>query len=167
MARRATPKPNPEARLLASRIQDARRRGATNREIGERFGMNERTVRKIVAGETPGTRIYAAKVPTPKVGGTTPNIMRANFDLGDGVIRSRNVKIPNLPGIHGPVAPTPFDAFRLPELQGVAEAEGRAMQRRYGMTEANAPRLVGLQRIIQRRAAKLITIKGVVRGAAV
>jgi len=164
MARRKASAQSTEGRFIASRIQDARRRGATNAEIGDAFGMNERTVRKIVAGETPGTRVFARKMAPPKGErrASTPNIFRADIELDDGMVRTVNVKIPDLPTRTGKGAPTPFDVFRLPDLQQVADAEGRAMQRRYNMGDARAPRFVGLRQIVRRRAPKLVTIRGVV-----
>ena len=165
--RKATPS-TPEARIEAAAIQDARRRGATNAQIGKAWGINERTVRKIIAGETPGTRIYAAKVKPPKAAGTTPNVFRLDMDLGGGMIRTTNVKVPNLPRAGGGTrAPTPFDVFRYPELMDVAEAEGRRMQRQYtrftGQTFDEAVQFVGLRHIEHRRARRLITIRGTVR----
>jgi len=152
---------SPEGRVIAAAIQDARRRGATTDEIAAAFDMNERTVRRIVAGETPGTRVYARKVKPPKRGGTSPNIMRADIELDDGMVRTVNVKVPNVPKAGGGTrAPTPFDAFRIPELADVADAEGRAMQRRYAMSSPGAPRFLGLRRIERRRAPKLVTIHG-------
>jgi hypothetical protein len=135
--RRAAPS-TPEARVEAAAIQQARRRGLTNRDIAQRLGINERTVRKIVAGETPGTRIYREKVTsqTSKDRPASPNIFRADLRIGQDaeggdVVRTINVKLPDVPGARGRRAPNFFDVLRLPDLQGIANAEAMAMQQRY------------------------------------
>lgn len=172
MARRkATPQDRAESRFIASRIQDARRRGATNRQIAEAFGMNERTVRKIVAGETPGTRIYKSKIeaPRPKA---SPSIVRIDIQIGeesngDPVIRTINAKVPALPTAKGVrAAPTPFDVFRLPNLEAVAVAEGQRMQRNYGMLGARyvEPRISTIRPIARRNPKTVLyTITGMER----
>lgn len=165
MARRKSQATTTEGRFIASRIQDARRRGATNRQIGEAFGINERTVRKIVSGETPGTRVYHRKMDAPKRPRSTPNIFRADLVIGeyDGreIVRSVNVKVPDLPTAKGKRAPTPFDVFRMPSLRSVALAEGDAMRRRYQLS-AYAVKLAGLRSVAQRSASsKLIELRGI------
>lgn len=154
----------PEGRFIASRIADAKRRGATNRQIGEAFGVNERTVRKIVAGETSGTRTYHRKMDAPKRPRSTPNIFRADLVIGeeDGreIVRSVNVKVPDLATARGKAAPTPFDVFRVPSLQQIAIAEGDAMRRRYGLS-AFRVKLDGLRSVAQRGpTSKLVEIRG-------
>ncbi len=150
----------PQARIITTAIRQGERRGEIQAQIAARLGLSgPRAVRKIKSGETPATRIFAAKM-RPMRPGSSPNIMRADIDLGDGMIRTVNVKIPNVVSASGGTrAPTPFDVYRFPDLTSVAEAEGRAMQRRYDMQGANAPRFVGLRRIERRGAAKLITIR--------
>lgn len=151
-----------EARTEAAAIQQARRRGMTNAEIGKRLGINERTVRKIVSGETPGTRIYRKRVTEfqSKTGQrpASPNIFRADIRIGydandDEIIRSVNVKLPDVPGPKGRRAPTFFDVLRLPNLQSVAQIEAEKMRNRYGelVTREDAESLIRTLRPIFRR----------------
>lgn len=143
--KRATPRELPESRFLASRIQDAKRRGATNAEIAREFGINERTVRKIRSGETSGARIYARKIEKAPEN-ANPSIVRVDVMLGydrngDRIIRTVNAKVPVLTSASGKrVTPTPFDVFRLPNLQEVAEAERKRMLRQYGIVVARPPK---------------------------
>lgn len=167
--KRATPT-TPEARIEAAAIQSARRRGMTNKEIAKRLGVNERTLRKIVAGETPGTRIYRQKVAQPTADRpASPNIFRADVRIGydaegNELIRSVNVKLPDVPGIRGRRAPTFFDVLRLPDLQSVAKVEAQKMRNRYGelVTQEDAEAFIESLRPIYRRdpAKKLHTIRG-------
>lgn len=158
-----------EGRIEAAAIQSARRRGMTNREIASRLGINERTVRKIVAGETSGTRIYAQRVTSkqPKERVSSPNLFRADLRLGyddDGfpIVRSINVKLPDVPGPTGPRAPTYFDILRFPDLESVAARESEAMTRRYGEHVARVdPELVSLRPVAVMRKTP-ITIRGLV-----
>lgn len=169
--RRATPS-TPEARIEAAAIQRARSRGMTNAQIADRFGINERTVRKIVSGETPGTRIFAARMPAGKVKGASPNIFRADIRIGyapDGseVIRSVNVKIPDVQGPKGPRAPTFFDVLRLPDMQTVAKIEREKMQNRYGEQvhdpDTGDVQIISLRNIVKRDPTKTLhTIRGIV-----
>lgn len=130
-ARRKSSATTPEGRLIASRIQDARRRGLTNKEIGTSFGINERTVRKIVAGETPGTRIYKEKAQPNKQRAST-NAFTVDIEIAKGEVRSKNVILPDYTNAKGQrVAPTPFDVFRYPNLDEVAEREAENMRQRY------------------------------------
>ncbi len=110
-----------EGRFLASRIQDAHRRGHTNAEIARAYGINERTVRKIRSGETSGTRTFGRLVePTRRaeiVPGASPSIVRVDIKLPNGNVRTVNARIPTLRDRSGtPVAPTPADVFRVPKL---------------------------------------------------
>lgn len=164
MARRHAAATTPEGRYIASRIQDARRRGATNRQIGDAFGINERTVRKIVAGETPGTKIFAARMPKTKRPVSSPNIIRANVTLvdndGNEIPRSVILKAPDLPGAKGRTAPTPFDIFRIPAMRQVAQREAEAMARRYGYRGGDAT-ITGFQTVARRGpTSKLYIIRG-------
>jgi predicted transcriptional regulator len=126
-----------EGREIASRIQLARRHGATNKQVAQAFGINERTVRKIVAGETPGTRIYHQRTTTAHVR-QSPNVFKVDIligydENGDPVVRSQNVLLPNLRNRRGDlVPPTAFDALRFPDLYNVAATEARRMARQYG-----------------------------------
>lgn len=126
-----------EAREIASRIQLARRHGATNAQIARAFGINERTVRKIVAGETPGTRIYRERTETAHVR-QSPNVFKVDIligydENGDPVIKSQNVLLPNIRNRRGElVPPNAFDALRYPDLYAVAHAEAVRMARQYG-----------------------------------
>lgn len=165
MARRKSQATTTEARFIAARIRDAERRGYTQRQIGDAFGINERTVRKIKSGETSGTRTYHRKMDAPKRPRSTPNIFRADLIIGeqDGrdIVRSVNVKIPDLPTATGRKAPTPFDVFRLPTLAQVAIAEGDAMRRRYALG-AFAVKLGGLRSVAQRSpTSRLVEIRGI------
>lgn len=132
--RKATPSSS-EARFEASRIQAARRRGYTNREIADAFGINERTVRKIISGETSGKRIYREKIaPTRNVGPEAQNLSIVRLDLvigkdaqGHDVVRSVNAKTPLIGGR----TPTPFDVLIMPDLAAVADAEALRLKRQY------------------------------------
>lgn len=166
--KRATPS-SAEARIESAAIQGARRRGMTNREIAKRLGINERTVRKIVAGETSGRRIYRKRVTEIKERPATPNVFRADVRIGydaDGkeIIRSVNVKLPDVPGPKGKRAPTFFDTLRLPDLQSVAKQEAEKMRNRYGefVTREDAEAFIESLRPIYRRdpAKTLHTIRG-------
>lgn len=156
----------PEGRFIASRIRDAERRGYTQQEIADALGLSgPRAVRKIKSGETPATRIYHRKMDAMAKPRSTPNIFRADLVIGeeDGrdIVRSVNVKIPNLRNRKGElVAPTPFDALRLPSLEKVAIAEGEAMQRRYSMAAIRV-KLDGLRSVARRGpTSKLVEIRG-------
>lgn len=167
--RHATPA-TPEARIEAAAIQRARSRGMTNAQIADRFGINERTVRKIVSGETSGTRIFRERMPSANVKGASPNIFRADIRIGydpDGkeVIRSVNVKIPDVQGPRGPRAPTFFDVLRLPDFQTVAKIERQKMQNQYGekiaVTDTDDVALISLRNIVKRDPTKILhTIRG-------
>lgn len=172
MARRpkkATPRETEESRFLASRIQDAKRRGYTNREIGEAFGINERTVRKIRSGESSGTRTYRQRIEkAPR--SASPSIVRMDLRIGtdtDGnpVVRTVNAKVPALTSARGRrVAPTPFDVFRLPNLAAVAFAEGRRLQRNYGALGGihyTDPTISTIRPIVRRNPrTRLVTVQG-------
>lgn len=154
-----------EGRFIASRIQDARRRGATNQEIADAFGIHERTVRKIVSGETPATRTFKRKMAPPSRPISTPNVFRADIELAPGEVRTVNVKVPDLPTRQGRQAPTPFDVFRVPSLESVVAREERSMAIRYGFVGAGGRGLIGLRSVARRNpATRLIEIRGTVRG---
>jgi transcriptional regulator with XRE-family HTH domain len=166
MARRKSGATTPEGRFIAARIRAAERRGYTQQQIADAMGLSgPRTVRKLKSGETPGTRIYHRKMDALAKPRSTPNIFRASLIIGedDGreVIRSVNVKIPSLRNAKGElVAPTPFDALRLPSLEEIAIAEGKAMQRRYSMAAVRV-KLDGLRSVARRGpTSKLIEIRG-------
>lgn len=130
-----------EGRYLASRIQDAHRRGYTNAEIGRAYGINERTVRKIRSGETSGKRTFGRLVePTQKaeiVPGASPSIVRVDIKLPNGQVRTVNARIPTLRDRSGkPVAPTPADVFRVPKLASLIDAEAERLVQHYGLTGA-------------------------------
>lgn len=172
--RKATPRDAHESRYLASRIQDARRRGYSNRIIADSFGINERTVRKIISGETSGRLIYRRHIePVPKQ--ANKSIVRVDLEIGkdqrgDPVVRTINAKVPTLPTRSGERAtPTPFDVFRLPNLQEIANAEGRRMAREYSSLltglNVNDPsgniRISTIRPIVRRDASKtLYTVTG-------
>lgn len=175
--RRATPKDNAEARYIASRIQDAKRRTNpatgkryTDKEIGAAFGINERTVRKIRSGETSGTRIYKSKIEKAP-DKASPSIVRLDLEIGtdvngNPVVRTVNAKVPALTSAKGKrVAPTPFDVFRLPDLSSVATAEGKRLQNQYagslGIRPNGAPRISTIRPILRRNpSTRLVTITG-------
>lgn len=167
--RRRSAPATPEARIEASAIQQARRRGMTNREIADRLGINERTVRKIVSGETPGTRIFHKRMPEPTNRPASPNIFRADVRIGydaqgKEIVRSVNVKLPDVPGPSGPRAPTYFDVLRLPDMRNVAQIEAEKMRNRYGelVTQEDAEAFISsLRAIIRRDESKTLhTIRG-------
>ncbi len=159
----------PEARIEAAAIQAARRRGMTNKAIAERYGINERTVRKIVAGETSGTRIFHKRMPTVEGRAASPNIFRADVRIGydaqgKDIIRSVNVKLPDVPGAKGMRAPNFFDVLRLPDMRSVAQTEAAKMRNRYGelVTQEDAEAFISsLRPIIRRDPEKTLhTIRG-------
>jgi transcriptional regulator with XRE-family HTH domain len=164
--RRRSGATTPEARFEASRIQDARRRGYTNREIAQQFGINERTVRKIVSGETSGRRIYREKIAPARRETGSPSIVRLDLvvgidDQGNEIIRTVNAKTPLINGR----TPTPFDAFRLPDLATVARNETARLLRQYagslGGTPIDRPRISSIRPIMYRDPRKrLVTIVG-------
>lgn len=166
--RRRAAATSPEGRFEASRIQDARRRGYTNREIASAFGINERTVRKIVSGETSGKRIYAEKVaPSRAPGKQNLSIVRLDLVIGkdaagEDVVRTVNAKTPLVRGR----TPTPFDAFLIPDLVAVAAVETDRLQRQYAgsvvvVNYAGAGRIASIRPIERRDAHKrLVTIVG-------
>lgn len=167
MARRKSGATTPEGRFIAARIRDAERRGYTQRQIAEAFGIpgGPRTVRKIKSGETSGTRTYHRKMDALERPRSTPNIFRADLVIGEEngreIVRTVNVKLPDLATTHGRAAPTPFDALRLPSLQEVAIAEGNAMRRRYGLAEFRV-KLDGLRSVMRRGpTSKLVEIRGI------
>lgn len=169
-----------EGRFIASRIQDARRRGYSTKIIADSYGINERTVRKILSGETSGRRLYAQHIaPTrdiPFRAGTSPNIVRLDVVIGQDargkdVVRTVNAKVDLVNGR----TPTPFDVLRMPNLALVAQAEADRMRRQYvGMAviEADAddldemanetPRIQSIRPIQHRRDPKkrYVTIRG-------
>lgn len=143
--RRHSAATTPEGRYEASRIQDARRRGYTNKQIATAFGINERTVRKIVSGDTPGTRIFKERVETRQPR-SSPNVFRADIEVADGEVRTINVRLPDYTNAKGQkVAPTAFDIFRYPDLDIVAMGEAKRMQQRYQFSEAYASKVIGLR----------------------
>jgi hypothetical protein len=175
--RKATPQDRDESRYIASRIQDASRKGHTQKEIGKAFGMDERTVRKVLRGETPGTRIYKSKVSTPPPK-ASPSIVRVDLEIKpdsngrapndpryNGEVRTINARVPALPAAKGVrTAPTPFDVFRLPNMEAVALAEGKRMQNIYQIGIGVTPRIVGVRPIVRRNPATVLyTITGAIR----
>lgn len=160
-----------EGRFIASRIQDARRRGATNREIADAFGVNERTVRKIVAGETSGVRTFGrlegVKRPSraaAQSGGTS--IVRVNVIVGkdangNDIYSSVNAQVPVLTTVGGGKrTPTQADIFRVPGLYDLIEAERSRLAARYANTVATekGSRIVGIMPIAHRKAPLRIRI---------
>jgi len=165
-----------EGRFLASRIQDARRKGYSNRIIADSFGINERTVRKIVSGETSGKRLYAQHVAPSRA--YTQNLSIVRLDLaigkdaqGNDVIRSVNAKTTLVNG----KTPTPFDVLRMPSLNAIAMAEADRMRRQYGGTNVleplddeeldemagRAPRITAIRPIRRRDPSKrMVVIQG-------
>lgn len=134
-----------EGRFLASRIQDAHRRGATNAEIARAFGINERTVRKIRSGETSGRRTFGRLVEptgraieTGRERGANPSIVRVDLKLGkdaagNDVVRTVNARIPTIVNRRGQrVAATPADIFRIAGLNDLIDREIERLERQYG-----------------------------------
>lgn len=161
-ARKHSAATSSEGRYIASRIQDARRRGVTNKEIAKAYDINERTVRKIVAGETPGTRIYQKRTKTAGVR-SSPNVFTVDIQIDDDEVRSKNVILPDYTNAKGEkVAPTAFDIFRYPNLDKVAEAEARIMQQRYGMTGEYQPVVTGLRPVARYKKTPFV-VRGVER----
>lgn len=174
--RKAAPSSD-EGRFLASRIQDARRKGYSNKIIADSFGINERTVRKIISGETSGKRLYSEHVAPsrgPLPGGASPSIVRLDLVIGkkDGkdVVRTVNAKTTLING----KTPTPFDVLRMPALSAIAAQEIERMKRQYTGKDIveddeidedsdidERPRIASIRPIIRRDASKrLVTITG-------
>lgn len=146
MARRRRSEPaTPQARELSRAIAQGKRLGLTNREIGETLGINERTVRKIRAGETPGTKTHRRIMATPKTPRAETGLFNAEFvvgytSTGEEVVASRNVTISKLRQPDGTYRdPTPLDVFRVRGLAVVAAQERLALAQRYG----NVARIAG------------------------
>lgn len=165
MARRKRSQPaTPEARDLARAIGQGKRLGLTNREIGETLGINERTVRKIRAGETPGTRTHRRLTATPKTPRAEPGLFNAEFVVGytpsgDEVIASRNVTISKIRQADGTMRdPTPLDVFRVRGLATVAAQERLALAQRYGnvATVAGPDSPIRLRKIGQARKRSVV-----------
>lgn len=171
MARRRRSQPaTPEARDIALSIRQGERLGLTQREIAETLGINERTVRKIKAGETSGTRTYARVQRMPKGPRQETGLFNAEFVVGrtasgEDVIASTNVTIPQLRTATGGMrAATPLDVFRVRGLAAVVAAERAAMIRRYGnvATVAPADSSIRLRAISQaRRKTTIIRTQGI------
>lgn len=130
-----------EGRFLASRIQDAHRRGYTNAEIARAYGINERTVRKIRSGESSGRQTFGRLVEPSRradvAPGASPSIVRVDIKLPNGEVRTVNARIPTLRDASGkPVAPTPADVFRVPKLATLIQAEADRLVQHYGLTGA-------------------------------
>lgn len=161
-----------EGRFLAARIQDAHRRGATNAEIAQAFGINERTVRKIRSGETSGKRTFATLVePSLRAqGGPNPSIVRVDIKIGEDangedVIRTVNARIPTVVTRDGRrIAATPADVFRVPGLASLIEAERRRLMVQYQneIRSAKGARVQSFRPISQRRKPLRIEVTGYV-----
>lgn len=168
-----------EGRFLASRIIDAKRRGATNREIGSAFGINERTVRKIVSGDTPGTRTFERIVERPRRAsertlerGGNPSIVRVDLQVGvDGtgqpIVRSVNAQVPTVMTRSGKrVTPTPADIFRIPQLAALIDIERERMERQYGhlTTSDKGAGVLSFRPIMHRRRPLRFIVAGIIEG---
>jgi hypothetical protein len=160
-----------EGRFLASRIQDAKRRGATNEQIARAFGINERTVRRIRSGETSGTRTFGRLVaPSQKepAKGANPSIVRVDIKLGkdaagNDIVRTVNARVPTVTNIRGErVTPTPADIFRIPGLPSLVQAEIDRLERQYGMlvVSGRGGRVESFRPIALRRKPLRIEITG-------
>lgn len=160
-----------EGRFLASRIQDAHRRGATNAEIGRAFGINERTVRKIRSGETSGRRTFAQLVePSLRAqGGPNPSIVRVDIKIGEDaggndIIRTVNARIPTVVTRDGRrISATPADVFRIPGLATLIDAEGKRLATQYAASmdrPGKGARVQSFRPISQRRRPLRIEVTG-------
>lgn len=133
--RRSTPA-TVQARDIATTIRQGERRGLTQREIAATLGINERTVRKIKAGETSGTRTHERLTHRPRRPGATPNAFNAEFIVGydannEPVYASANIIIADVRTRTGERrAPTGLDVFRV-NIDAVVQRERAAMARRY------------------------------------
>lgn len=58
-----------QAGYLARQIEQLRSRGLTRGQIAAQTGIGERTQRKLISGETPGTRVYRRIIPRGLGGG--------------------------------------------------------------------------------------------------
>jgi hypothetical protein len=168
-----------EGRFIASRITDARRRGATNADIARAFGINERTVRKIIAGETSGTATFERIAGKPRKAAETaverggnPSIVRVDIKLGvdsDGkdIVRTVNARVPTVRTLSGRmVTPTPADVFRIPKLAALISAEIERLERQYGaVIVAGRGQVLSMRPIVLRRAPLRIQVTGYTTGA--
>jgi hypothetical protein len=154
-----------EGRYLASRMIDARRRGATNADIGRAYNMNERTVRRIIAGETSGTRTFKRLVePSITAAPNAPNrsIIRVDIRLPNGDIRSVNARVPTVLTRSGQrVAATPADIFRVPQLNTLLIAEMKRLEERYGIISGGQSHIASFRPITHRRAPLRIAISNI------
>jgi hypothetical protein len=161
-----------EGRFLASRIQDAHRRGATNAEIGRAFGINERTVRKIRSGETTGKRTFERlTAPSREAAekgmerGANPSIVRVDIKLGkdangNDIVRTVNARIPTITNRLGQrTMATPADVFRIPRLEALIAREIDRLERQYGhVAVGGKTRVLGFRPIAIRRKPLRIEI---------
>lgn len=163
---------SPEGRFLAARVKDAKRRGFTNREIANAYGINERTVRKIASGESSGRRTFGKLVAPSQQAhvapGASPSIVRVDLKLGkdaagNDVIRTVNARLPSVLNARGQrVAATPADVFRIPGLAGMVDAERQRLAQQYGaviVTTRDAG-VVSMRPIALRRKPLRISIAG-------
>jgi hypothetical protein len=165
VARRRRSEPaTPEARQIARAIGEGKRQGLTNREIGEALGINERTVRKVRAGETSGVRTYKRVMQTPKTPRRETGLFNAEFvvgytSTGESVVASRNVTISRIRNADGSYRePTPLDVFRVRGLAVVAAQERIALLQRYGnvATVAGTDSPIKLRKIGSARKATTV-----------
>lgn len=161
-----------EGRFLAARIADAKRRGATNAEIGVAFGINPRTVRKIRSGESSGRRTFGRLVePSQRAAehlppGASPSIVRVDLKFtdtnGTEAIRTVNARVPTVRTRSGKlVAATPADIFRIPNFATLVNAEAERLARQYGFSMDPAGATIRSMRpIAVRRKPLRIAISG-------
>lgn len=170
MARKRTSRATtPEGRDLARAIRQGERAKLSQREIAAVLGINERTVRKIKSGQTPGTLIYKRLTREPKGSGVV-GAFSASFTIGydangQPIIGSANLIVADVRTKEGGRrAPTALDVFAIPNLGNVIEGERARLASRYAglVTIATGERLPRLRKIrnMRRPAAAILRTGG-------
>lgn len=146
MARRKRSAPaTSQGRDIARAIAEGKRQGLTNRQIGATLGINERTVRKIRAGETSGTKTYARLTRKPQTFRAEKGLFNAEYVIGyDGsgqpIIGSTNVSIGQIRTLSGDYRdPTALDVFRVRRLAATIARERAQQARSYAQVATLAP----------------------------
>lgn len=145
MARRKATPSTQQGRDLARSIREGQRQRLTQKEIAATLGINERTVRKILSGETPGTRTHKRLTATPKARRAERGLFNAEYVIGydaDGnaIIGSTNVNIGQIRGADGSMRdPTALDVFRIRRLASTIAQERAGLAQRYTNVARLAP----------------------------
>lgn len=137
----------PQAGYLARQIERLRASGLTRREVAAQTGIGERTQRKLISGETPGTRVYRRII--PKGSGVGRGAIRRGVDIprsaepGHFSIVVRNadgsyMRIPViLPEYDRATHLTVFDKARITHNANVQEVLREEILKRYPNMQGN------------------------------